>query len=54
METVDSFVFFLISVESLSPFNLMLIADLLQIAFIMFSYVTCLPDLSKIFIMKEI
>ena len=35
-----------------SQFNLMLAASLLYIAFIMFRYIPCIPDLSKIFIMK--
>ena len=37
---------------SFSPFNLMLVVILLYIAFIMFRYVACIPDLSKTFIMK--
>ena len=35
-----------------TPFNLMFAVGLLYIAFIMFSYVSCIPDLSKTFIMK--
>ena len=34
---------------SFSPFNLMLVASLLYIAFIMFRYVSCIYDLSKTF-----
>ena len=37
---------------SFSLFNLMVAISLLYIAFIMFRYVPCIPDLSKTFIMK--
>ncbi|ERE85288.1 hypothetical protein H671_2g5334 [Cricetulus griseus] len=55
MERVDNLVFFLILEElllSFSPFSLMLAVGLLYIAFIMFSYVPVIPDISKTFIMK--
>ena len=38
---------------SFSPFNLMSVVGLLHITLIMFSYVPCIPDLSKIFIIKR-
>ena len=38
---------------SFSPFNFMLAIGLLYIAFIMFRYVSCIPDLLKSFIMNE-
>jgi hypothetical protein len=37
---------------SFSPFNLMLNIGLLYIAFIMFSFMSCIPALSKVFNMK--
>ena len=40
-------------VLNFSPFNLILAIGLLYIAFVMFGYVSCIPDLSKTFIMRE-
>jgi hypothetical protein len=40
------------NVLSFSPFNLMLAIGLLYIFFILFRYVTCVPDVSKTFSMK--
>ena len=37
---------------SFSPFNLMLAIGLLDVAFLVFSYALCIPDLSKAFNMK--
>jgi hypothetical protein len=40
------------SILSFFPFNLMLTVSLPYIAFIMFTYVPCIPDLSKTFKIK--
>ena len=52
---VNNLVLFLLSMRSFSfsPFSLMLAVDLLYIAFIIFRYVSCIPVLSKTFIMKR-
>ena len=54
MVIMRALVLFLTLMESFSffPFNLMLAANLMHIAFIMFRYVPCISDLSMTFIMK--